>query len=61
MNSFVIPGISSISQKIPQDAFGAELQHLFRSPYFNLTSGVGYFDVDGDLRATMGFGVPPVL
>ena len=56
---FIIPGISSISQKIPQDAFGTELQHLFRSPYFNLTSGVGYFNIDGDLRATVGFGVPP--
>jgi tetratricopeptide (TPR) repeat protein len=56
---FVIPGISSIDQKTPQDAFGAELQHLFRSRYFNLTSGVGYFDIDGELRATVGFGFPP--
>ena len=56
---FVIPGISSIDLKIPQHAFDAELQHLFRSPYFNLTSGVGYFDIDGELRATLGFGFPP--
>ena len=28
-----------------KDAFSGELQHLFRSRYFNLTSGVGYFDI----------------
>ena len=40
---------------LPQRAFGFELQHLFRSRYFNLTSGFGYFDIDGILRIKLGF------
>lgn len=39
--------LSSIAAKIPETAFGAELLHLFRSRYFNLTSGMGYFDING--------------
>jgi outer membrane receptor protein involved in Fe transport len=33
-------------------AFGGEIQHLFRSRPFNLTSGIGYFDLDGEIEAT---------
>jgi len=33
--------------KRPETAFSAELQHLFRSRYVNVTSGVGYFDING--------------
>ena len=40
---------------LPQRAFGVELQHLLRSKYFNLTSGVGYFNIDGILRIKLGF------
>ena len=40
-------------------AFGAELQHLFRSRYFNLTSGAGYFDIDGRIDTTFGLDLPP--
>ena len=43
----------NIKVKVPQSAAGAELQHLFRSRYFNLTSGLGYFDVNGDLKFTV--------
>lgn len=32
-----------------QRATGAEVQHLFRSEYVDITSGVGYFDVDAQL------------
>ena len=35
-------------------SFGSELQHLFRSRFFNLTSGFGYFDLDGDISITSG-------
>jgi tetratricopeptide (TPR) repeat protein len=35
-------------------AFGGEIQHLFRSQPFNLTSGIGYFDLDGEIEATFG-------
>jgi tetratricopeptide (TPR) repeat protein len=37
-----------------EHAFGGELQHLFRSRFFNLTSGVGYFDLDGEIVGTSG-------
>jgi len=40
----------SITLKTPQNGTGTELQHLLRSHYFNLTSGLGYFDVNGNLR-----------
>jgi tetratricopeptide (TPR) repeat protein len=33
-------------------AFSGEIQHLFRSRPFNLTSGIGYFDLDGEIEAT---------
>ena len=46
--NFPEPG-SFIDLKVPENAFSVELQHLFRSRYFNLTSGVGYFDIDGEL------------
>ena len=42
----VSPGVLSIGD-LPQKAFGTELQHLFRSRYFNVTSGIGYSDIDG--------------
>ena len=35
-------------------AFGGEFQHLFRSRPFNLTSGIGYFDLNGEIRASFG-------
>lgn len=37
-----------------EHAFGGELQHLFRSRFFNLTSGLGYFDVDSEIVVTSG-------
>ena len=43
-----------IESKLPEEAYGAELQHLFRSKYFTLTSGAGYFDVDGEIRSSLG-------
>jgi outer membrane receptor protein involved in Fe transport len=45
--------------KRPENAFGAEIQHLFRSRYFNFTSGAGYFDIDGRIDTTLGFDIPP--
>jgi tetratricopeptide (TPR) repeat protein len=43
----------------PIDAFSGEVQHLFRSRYFNLTSGLGYFKVNGAVTTTLGFDFPP--
>ena len=44
---------------LPQKAFGLELQHLFRSGHFNVTSGIGYFDIDGKLGLTVRFPMSP--
>jgi tetratricopeptide (TPR) repeat protein len=40
-------------------SIGQELQHLFRSQYFNLTTGLGYFDIDSTLEITTGTIFPP--
>jgi tetratricopeptide (TPR) repeat protein len=52
------PGLK-ISLKLPQEAFGVELQHLLRWNYVNLTSGFGYFDVNGDLTRKIKPPLPP--
>ena len=51
----------------PESSLSAELQYLFRSRYVNVTSGVGYFDINGRVDQTTGLdpafaaliGVPP--
>ena len=45
--------------KRPEEAFGVELQHLFRSRYVNLTSGAGYFNIDGRIGQVIGIDAPP--
>jgi tetratricopeptide (TPR) repeat protein len=32
-----------------EDGYAGEVQHIYRSRHFKLTSGVGYFDVDGNV------------
>jgi tetratricopeptide (TPR) repeat protein len=54
-----VPGLRFLEGKVPQKAFGAELQHLFRSRYFNITSGAGYFHIDGNIQSTEGRVGPP--
>jgi tetratricopeptide (TPR) repeat protein len=51
------PFASLVSKIRDQRFFGTEVQHLFRSQNFNLTSGIGYFDVDGTIEDV--FGSPP--
>jgi tetratricopeptide (TPR) repeat protein len=41
-----------------EQALGGEFQHLFRSRYVNLRSGIGYFNIDGAIESTVGFGPP---
>jgi hypothetical protein len=38
----------------PEKAWAGELQYLYRSAKFNLTSGLGYFDIKGDFNTTVG-------
>jgi tetratricopeptide (TPR) repeat protein len=37
----------------------SEIQHLFRSPYVNLTSGFGFFTVKGDEDINLQLNLPP--
>ena len=48
------PFFDLIEAEIPnQDGYSSELQHLFRSGFLNLTTGGGYFDINGDLKTTL--------
>jgi tetratricopeptide (TPR) repeat protein len=53
------PAIRFVDLQLPQEAVALELQHLFRAPSFSLTSGVGYFDIDGTLNTKIGTVFPP--
>jgi tetratricopeptide (TPR) repeat protein len=56
---FPQPGVLLANFKIPhQRALGGELQHLLRSRYFNLTSGLGYFDTDAAQQQFVRLGPP---
>src|SRR5262249_488501 len=55
-----VPFLSSIDFKTNgQEALSGEIQYLFRSIYFNVTSGVGYFKVDRKDKSTIEFNFPP--
>ena len=47
--------------KTDQDAYGSELQYLFRSQYLNLLTGVGYFNIDGKAKDNFEIGPPPIF
>jgi tetratricopeptide (TPR) repeat protein len=49
------------SFKTDQDAYGNELQHLFRSQFLNLVTGVGYFNIDGNAKDNFEIGPPPIF
>jgi hypothetical protein len=50
------PGIlDSINIDTDADAYGGELQYLFRSNYLNLVTGAGYFDIDS--QQTFSFSI----
>ena len=50
-----------IELKRPETSFAWEFQHLFRSQYFNLTSGIGYAKIDGHEDLDLGIFLPPVI
>jgi len=45
----------------PENAFSGEGQYLFRSKYVDLVSGVGYFDINGEIDTTILTIFPPPL
>jgi tetratricopeptide (TPR) repeat protein len=60
-DQFPQPGVRLVEFEIPhQRSAGGELQHLFRSRYFNLTSGGGYFDVNAEQDSLQTVG-PPLI
>ena len=52
-------GLLLADLKRPQSAFSTELQHLFRWSWLNLTTGAGYFNINGKLRTTSVTILPP--
>ena len=51
--------ITLFSQNKPEKALSGELQYLFRSPQFNVTTGVGYSHINGHLDTTFDLDIPP--
>lgn len=51
--------VSLVDLQLPENAYALEMQHLLRKSDFKLTSGVGYFHVDGGLDSTIGLDFPP--
>lgn len=48
--------ITLIDEQFPdQQALSGEIQHLFRSNFVNLTSGIGYFDINAKREQTLEF------
>jgi tetratricopeptide (TPR) repeat protein len=45
--------------KAPRKAFSGEVQHLFRSHFIDIVSGVGHFDINGEDRTASKFFFPP--
>jgi tetratricopeptide (TPR) repeat protein len=57
-----VPGdLAFLETKRPETSLSWEFQHLFRSRYFNLTSGVGYAKIDGHDDLDLGIFLPPVI
>jgi tetratricopeptide (TPR) repeat protein/uncharacterized protein YaiE (UPF0345 family) len=52
------PG-SFFNLKRPEKAFSAEVQHLFRSRYVDVSTGAGFFDIVGRLDRSFGINFPP--
>jgi hypothetical protein len=59
---FAAPGvITNLNARRPEEAYSGELQHLFRSRYVNVTSGVGYVDIKGRIDITAATVLPAPL
>ena len=50
-----------IRVKRPESAYSGEVQHLFRSSWVNLVSGVGHFNIHGSLTRDFGITLPPFM
>ncbi len=52
-------GLVSFFGDEPQKSLGAEIQHLYRTSSFNLTSGIGHFDRDSSANTILNTAFPP--
>jgi tetratricopeptide (TPR) repeat protein len=52
-------GLIDFTQLVPSESVGGEVQHIFRSRYFDLTGGAGYFDVDSEIALNLKGSIPP--
>ncbi len=55
------PPINSIDIRGDQEAVSGEVQHLYRSRYFNVTSGAGHFDISGEDQFTTELAFGPEI
>jgi Tfp pilus assembly protein PilF len=53
------PVVTMFDLKGDDDAYGYELQYLFRSNYFNFVTGAGYFDIKRTDDLTIDLNLPP--
>ena len=53
----LLPDFTFLNFKNPQNLFQGEAQHLYRSTYFNVVSGLGYAKINGRFFTTIG--LPP--
>jgi tetratricopeptide (TPR) repeat protein len=61
-NPVVAPGILNLlDAERPEDAYSGEVQYLFSSRYVNITAGVGYTTIDGEITSRLGFVDPPII
>jgi tetratricopeptide (TPR) repeat protein len=49
------PPANFVDIETPAKALSGEVQHLFRSQYVNLVSGLGYFNIDAEFNTTLDF------
>jgi tetratricopeptide (TPR) repeat protein len=58
----IIPDTVGLDIDTDADAYGGELQHIFRSNWINTITGAGYFDIDSkdNLKTSLLFLTPPL-
>ncbi len=54
----VDPVLQLFKVRNKEKAYGSEVQHLFKSKYLNLVSGIGYFDIDSRDKLNLELLIP---
>jgi tetratricopeptide (TPR) repeat protein len=53
--------VLTIDSRPEAEAYGGELQYLFRSGYMNIVGGAGYFNTDIEDTETTDLNIPPII